>query len=47
MNGHILYPGLSHRSECLLIDRQLLQLVQGFQAIDNPTNQTEKHVKSK
>lgn len=47
MNGHVLYPALSERPECLLIHWQLLQLVQRFQTIDNPTSQQERGNKGK
>lgn len=40
MYGHILYPGFSQRSERLLVHGQLLQLVQRFQAVNDPVRES-------
>lgn len=41
VDGHILYACFSQRAECLLIDREFLYFIQGFQAIYNPVDEIE------
>lgn len=44
MNGHILYPGVTQRSERLFVYGQFLQFIQWFQAVDNPACWSERDV---